>query len=280
LVTPRELALIDRKKVQALVIEQLSECPICQSKDFIVMTTWSSSTTTNEWGFKCKTCNARWEHVIYQSPQFKSNNLFLKLIHSSDKQTDKEFYLQNCLLPLSFWKTSNFEKIEKAFPVTYIQGNPAFSTISEGSIIFCTDVLSMTTRDGMIVEISWENLTTAELVTQKEMKASRAILVGVIPAFFWKKTEYYLRLRFLDNDIERTYIFVPERKTVAENLGLKSSKVWDLKTLWEDLNHKIKKKEIPSKEEVLDPLKILQLRYAKGEITKEQYEEMKKVLQL
>jgi len=39
------------------------------------------------------------------------------------------------------------------------------------------------------------------------------------------------------------------------------------------------KKEESSNDEMLNPLKVLQLRYIKGEITEKQYEEMKKVLQ-
>ena len=268
MVTPRDRAIGDLHKIQTLIKEKLSECPLCQFQDFTITL---SSTSIDIWEVECKSCKTSWELVVDQTTQF------LKLIHASDKQ--KEFYLQNSWLPLSFWKTPKFEKMEKAFPVIYVEGHPKYDRSSDGSIVFSPNALFIVALNGMNLEIPWDNLSNAELLTQDEIKLKRVLLTGVLPGILWKKIEYYLTVKFLEEDIERTFLFVPVKRDMLETLDLKSSKHWDFRTLMEDLNSRRRRKEEASKEEVLDPFKVLQLRYVKGEITKEQFEEMKKVLQ-
>jgi len=276
--------------IESIIKKEIPNCPFCQQE--LVITGWMSSTGPdsasiggyNTWYIECTSCKAKWETEVFTT-QFKRNEPFMRLVRNSTKNSEKGYYIKNSWLPINFWNVERFGKIEKAFPVAYFEGNPTFDQPSNGSIVLYSDALFFVTHKGMNVEIRWEDLSIAELVTQREVKWSRIILFGVWGSL-WKKTEYILRIKFFENEIERTYIFVPEKwgaSDYADELqDVKSSMVWDIRSLWEELNHKIKRKERkkePSKEEVLDPLKILQLRYAKGEITKEQYEEMKNVLQ-
>jgi len=119
-----------------------------------------------------------------------------------------------------------------------------------------------------MLHIPYNAIKEVKNVTKDSIDALRVIALGVVGAL-WKKEETYLCIVYNDGIQEQTLIFGSEKMDVLQ------------REIYQRLDKvsRLKKEEETSKEESVNPLLLLQLRYVKGEITKEQYEEMKKVLQ-
>jgi hypothetical protein len=236
-----------------LMQKYFPKCPICGSERGYVPSAFYPN-------IQCKSCKAEW--LLFDDK--------LELKGTSRGRWDKE--LLNKKYAFQFWKTLKKpeEKLtEKLYSqVFYIGGHTDYGDRTLGYILLKPDSIAFKTGLGslheMNVEIPIEQVKGIEIKTGKEITFTRWFLIGVWSILFKKKREYLVLTYEDSSDILQRLVFDFEQK----------EKMYDLHRLAVSLR---KKKEVP--EETENPLKVLQIRFAKGEISKEEYVEMKKTLE-
>lgn len=216
------------------------KCPICGSEKGYGPSVFYPNV-------KCKSCKAEW--LLYEDGM----ELKGKSVLGWDKTLLNEKH------PLKFWKKLKRPKqkrpkkpkfVKKTYsPIFYISGHPGYKNRTIGYILLKPESIAFKTGSGSLYQMDLE-------IPIKQVRE-----IGI------EKTKYLVLTYENSVGAIRDLVFKPD--------GGAKRRIYDLVGLVKPLI----RKEAMGKE-MEDPLKILQIRYAKGEITKEQYEEMKKTLEL
>lgn len=179
----------------------------------------------------------------------------------------------------------------------YLGGHKLYPKSVDTWVYFYSDRIEIPTIHLRVPYISMSNIENAD---EKKITASRLFLAGVY-AFGWKKKDVYTIIEYLDGFNQKQVLVFDFREHIQEaqqkiyDRMLAShfarDKLLEVAAL-EDNATKTQKSvgshvsELPEinkpmhdDNDNVDPLHILKIRFAKGEINKEQYEEMRKMLE-
>ncbi|MGA2386166.1 MAG: SHOCT domain-containing protein [Candidatus Bathyarchaeia archaeon] len=157
----------------------------------------------------------------------------------------------------------------------YLGGHPAFTTQADGVLSLYSHPVDKVVfqSDYFGFEIPIVAVNKVKVAEGSEIDAMRVLLVGVL-ALAWQRVNKIFYIEFQDSvNQPQTVVFDHSNSMdeFAESLEAVVSKSERTKP-----KPATPEEQIPNNTE--DPLHIIKIRYAKGEITKEQYEEMKRTL--
>jgi len=157
--------------------------------------------------------------------------------------------------------------------IVYAGGHSAYPEKHNGRLLVTPTALTFQeTRGDFNLEISLESVENISVQTASEISRLSTVLVGPLWSMGFPMKSKFVLVEYEDEvGMKQTPLF----DFPFDSGDKKKGKV--MRTLHRHLK-KIKKKP-KEKPELEDPIKILKTRYAKGEISKEEYEEMKKELQ-
>jgi len=243
-----------------LMSSQLPKCPICRSQEG-----YKSSPVYRQ--VFCTSCGAEW-YLDYRS------STMMALKETRRVERGKKFL--DMLLPVEFWK--EFESGGKElipFHVGYFGGHPQLEKAAEGTLVIFPEFLHYSSFSYDSFRIPLEGFQRASLLAKDEIARDRVLVglvlgagVGGVLGALWKKTNHYVEITFENGGLVSSCLFT----CVDDKRGMKA------RSLVDTLNAR-KKPETQKEEGLPDPLRILQVRYAKGEITDEEYQRMRKMLE-
>ena len=237
-------------------------CPICKSG-------YGYEDSSFIPDVKCKSCEAEW--TVFEDG--------LKLVISPNWLSNQT--LVGKKQSFEFWEKLGYVEVsgKKYSSVVYAGGNPDYMNGVTGDVTVKPCGLRYASSDAspykMDVDISLEKLKGVEIRTAKEITFARWFLIGAWSILF-KEDKEYLVLTYDDNSgLEKHMVF-----------DFKAGGKYELTSLISYLKRKksFNNGAQPYAKRVTDqknyqPIEILKTRYAKGEISKEQYEEMKRTLE-
>ncbi len=159
--------------------------------------------------------------------------------------------------------------IERFDVVTYIGGHSSSSEKHVGKILLTEKELIFEDNQSanFVLKIPYQKIEKLSVKTTTEINKLRTVLAGPMWSMGFPDTNKFVLIEYVDKvGMSQTPLFDSRNKT----------KDRIMKTLYEKIKN-IRKTEAPITQE--DPLRVLKLRYAKGEITKEEYEEIKRLLE-
>ena len=200
---------------------------------------------------------------------------------------------------------NHFVKPEIEYDSKYMGGHKLYPKSLEVKVCLFADRIEI---EALHIRISYTSITDVENADEKKITAKRMFLVGLY-AFAWKKKDVFMIIEYIDGfNQKQTLIFdfgkkieEAQRKIYDRMLAfrfareglLESQKLIDknfkqqklpegqttpLETPKDNIATAISKPaEISNSDD--NPLRILQIRFAKGEISKEEYEEMRKMIE-
>jgi hypothetical protein len=120
-----------------------------------------------------------------------------------------------------------------------------------------------------VLRIPYQRIENLSIKTITEINRLRTFLAGPLWSMGFPDKNQFVLIEYVDHvGIKQTPLFDSNNET----------KDRIMKTLYKEIKkHKEKETKEPTPQE--DPVTVLKLRYVKGEISKEEYEEMKKTLE-
>jgi len=229
----------------------------------------------------CRNCSAEWavvdkfrrepEDIILHKPSADGTGASLK-----DLKRPFDWWMKTDLAV----KLAEEAQLAKKAPlasasVEYLGGHFQYPKKTLGTLVVYNDRVKFKQKylesEGFSIPI--EQIQEVGLVRESQWHAVRGILtLGVLA----KESKRYLSLRFVDKDkgLEGRPLFdFPLDVGDGRKTRISQAITEARETLVKE--EKVPSKEVPEE----DPLKILKLRLAKGEITKKEYEKMKKALE-
>ena len=140
--------------------------------------------------------------------------------------------------------------VERLIPHEFKIPGRLLTIDTEQKVVFAPNGKHEKTLDIPVAKIKWVKFTN-----EKNISAARVFFVGPVFGTAWKEKHNILQIDFED-----------EFGTI-QHLAFEGH---------DDLENA--EKELEEMRKTEEPLKVLKVRFAKGEITKEQYEEMKRIM--
>lgn len=195
-------------------------------------------------------------------------------------------------------------KPEIEYDSKYMGGHKLYPKSLETKVSLFADRIEV---EALHIRMSYTSITDVENADEKKITAKRMFLVGLY-AFAWRKKDVFTIIEYIDGfNQKQTLIFdfgkkieEAQRKIYDRMLAfrfareglLESQKLTDKNVKQQRLSAG-RTTPLNSKENIAtairspaetsntadSPLRILQIRFAKGEISKEEYEEMRKMLE-
>jgi uncharacterized C2H2 Zn-finger protein len=159
----------------------------------------------------------------------------------------------------------------------YLGGHPSFTHPTNGLLSLYSHPLDKVIfeSDDFIFEIPTYAINRVKVAEGKEIDAMRVLLVGLVAGLVWQKKNKIFYIEFQD-ELHQTHTAVFDHSDAIDEFADKLNAT--IPTNREAINYENNKEQNPISQTIEDPLHIIKIRYAKGEITKEQYEEMKRTL--
>lgn len=173
-------------------------------------------------------------------------------------------------------KKKHAKEIMLELDARYLGGYPSFTSQTNGLLSLYSRPVNKVIfeSDNFMFEIPICMINRVKVVEGKEFDAMRALLFGIVAAAVWQKTNKIFFIEFLDEHKDKQTVIFDQSDSMdkfAEEL--KGIMLTDREVKG---NYKLAQNPLPRDRE--NPLDIIKIRYARGEITKEQYEEMKRTL--
>lgn len=243
-----------------LMGRRFPKCPICRSQEG-----YESSPVYRQ--VFCISCGAEW-YLDYRT----NTMMALKEV----RRVKRGVKFLNILLPIEFWKEFEPEGKELiSFHVGYFGGHPQLEKAAEGTLVIFPQFLYYSSFSHDHFKIPLESFQSATLLAKDEIARDRVLVgfvlgagVGGVLGALWKKTKHYVQIAFENEGLVASCLFT----CVDDKRGMKA------RSLVDTLNAR-KKPETQEEKGLPDPFRILQIRYAKGEITDEEYQKMRKMLE-
>jgi hypothetical protein len=145
----------------------------------------------------------------------------------------------------------------------YLGGHSAFTHQTDGYLYLYSDPQNKVVfeSDEFTFEIPISKIKSAKVATEKEVDAMRFLLVGIF-ALGWQKENKMFLIQFED-ELEKMQTVVFDHSDYMTDFA---NELFNLSS---------KPREVSNSE----PLAMLKLRLAKGEITVAQYEELRKIIE-
>jgi hypothetical protein len=200
---------------------------------------------------------------------------------------------------------NHFPKPEIEFDSKYMGGHKLHPKSLDAKVYLFADRIEV---EVLHIRIPYTSITDIENADEKKITAKRMFLVGAF-AFAWKKKDVFTIIEYIDWFNQKQTLVVDFGKKIEEAQRkiydrmlafhfakqglLESQNLVDNNTKGQKLpGSQITPMEIPKDNAVTaiskpteisnsddNPLRILKVRFAKGEISKEEYEEMRKMLE-
>jgi hypothetical protein len=173
---------------------------------------------------------------------------------------------------ISELKTGKSPSIIESFDfITYVGGHSASSKKHVGRILLKEKELIFedNKHTDFVLRIPYQRIENLSIKTITEINRLRTFLAGPLWSMGFPDKNQFVLIEYVDHvGIKQTPLFDSNNET----------KDRIMKTLYKEIKkHKEKETKEPTPQE--DPVTVLKLRYVKGEISKEEYEEMKKPLE-
>ena len=157
----------------------------------------------------------------------------------------------------------------------YLGGHPSCTHQTNGLLSLYSRPLDKVVfeSDDFIFEIPTCTINRVKVAEGKEIDFTRVLLVGLIAGLVWQKENKIFYIEFQD-EFHQTQTVVFDHSESIDEFADKLNAT--MPTNIEVIDNESSKEQNPISQNIEYPLHIIKIRYAKGEITKEQYEEMKK----
>jgi hypothetical protein len=200
---------------------------------------------------------------------------------------------------------NHFAKPEIEFDSKYIGGHKLHPKSLDAKVYIFSDRIEV---EVLHIRIPYTSVTDIENADEKKISAKRMFLVGVF-AFAWKKKDVYTIIEYIDGFNQKQILVFDFGKKIEEAQRKIYDRMLAFRFAKERLLESQKLKVGNTRDQVLpeskitpieipkdnaattisqpteinnsddNPLRILQIRFAKGEISKEEYEEMRKMIE-
>jgi len=196
-------------------------------------------------------------------------------------------------------------KPEIEYESKYMGGHKLYPKSLEVKVSLYADRIEI---GALHIRMSYTSVTDIENADEKKVTAKRMLLVGLY-SFAWKKKDVFTIIEYVDGlNQKQTLVFdfgkkieEAQRKIYDRMLAFRFAREGLLQSQ-KLIDEDVKQQKLPQSQTIPietpeddlaatspkpgelsnsgdDPLRILQIRFAKGEITKEEYEEMRKMLE-
>jgi uncharacterized C2H2 Zn-finger protein len=157
----------------------------------------------------------------------------------------------------------------------YLGGHSSFTHQTNGILSLYSHPLSKVVfeSDDVTFEIPSYVINRVKVAEGKEIDAIRVLLVGLVAGLVWQKENKIFYIEFQDKFLQMQTVVFDHSDSMDEF----ADALKELMLTTREVKENEKLAQHPESRDS-DPLHIIKVRYAKGEITKEQYEEMKKTL--
>jgi uncharacterized C2H2 Zn-finger protein len=180
-------------------------------------------------------------------------------------------------------KRENSKELVLALDSRYLGGHPSFTGQSDGVLSLYKSPVNKVVfqADDFTFDVPITRITEIKVAEGKEIDAMRALLLGLASplvgaaSLIWQKKNKIFYIQFQDQLNKKQTVVFDHSDSMDEFAQEVKSRLPEIKETNIQKTSVTQSSVLDNRE---DPLQIIKVRFAKGELTKEQYADMKRIL--